>query len=87
MVAAGSGVGQAAVQIAGLYGARVIGTAGSAEKLERARTLGVVAVIDHHTQDIAGKIERLTNKRGVAVVIEHVGEATWATSRSAHAGD
>ena len=80
VLAAGSGVGQAAVQIARLHGARVFATAGSAVKLERARALGADAVIDHHTQDVAEEIKRLTNKRGVDVVIEHVGEATWAKS-------
>jgi NADPH:quinone reductase-like Zn-dependent oxidoreductase len=80
VLAAGSGVGQAAVQIARLHGARVFATAGTAGKLERARALGADAAIDHHTQDIAEEIKRLTNKRGVDIVIEHVGEATWAKS-------
>ena len=80
VLAAGSGVGQAAIQIAFLHGARVFATAGSADKLERARALGAFEVIDHHRQDIAGEIKRLTNRRGVDVVIEHVGEATWAKS-------
>ena len=80
VLAAGSGVGQAAIQIAALHGARVFATAGSADKLERARALGAFEVIDHHRQDIAEEIKRLTNKRGVDVVIEHVGEATWAKS-------
>jgi NADPH:quinone reductase-like Zn-dependent oxidoreductase len=80
ILAAGSGVGQAAIQIARLRGARVIATAGSEEKLEKARALGAAEVIHHHRQDIADEIKRLTNKRGVDVVIEHVGEATWAKS-------
>ncbi|HEY7284210.1 MAG TPA: zinc-binding dehydrogenase [Vicinamibacterales bacterium] len=80
VLAAGSGVGQAAIQIARLHGARVIATAGSEEKLERARAMGASEVIHHHKQDIAEEIKRLTNKRGVDVVIEHVGEATWAKS-------
>jgi NADPH:quinone reductase-like Zn-dependent oxidoreductase len=80
VLAAGSGVGQAAIQIACLHGARVFATAGSAAKLERARALGAVEVIDHHRQDIAEEVKRLTNKRGVDVVIEHVGEATWPKS-------
>ena len=80
VLAAGSGVGQAAVQIAALFGARVFATAGSDEKLERARVLGASAVIHHHKQDIADEVRRLTNKRGVDVVIEHVGEATWLKS-------
>ncbi len=80
VLAAGSGVGQAAIQIAFLHGARVFATAGSADKLERTRALGAFEVINHHQQDIAGEIKRLTNRRGVDVVIEHVGEATWAKS-------
>jgi len=78
ILAAGSGVGQAAIQIALLHGARVFATAGSDDKLERARSMGAFAAIHHHKQDIADEIKRLTNKRGVDVVIEHVGEATWA---------
>jgi NADPH:quinone reductase-like Zn-dependent oxidoreductase len=80
VVAAGSGVGQAAIQIAALHGARVFATAGSDAKLERARALGAAEVIHHHDQDVAEEIKRLTNRRGVDVVIEHVGEATWAKS-------
>src|SRR5437762_9891142 len=80
ILAAGSGVGQAAIQVAFLHGARVFATAGSEEKLERARSLGAFEVINHRTQDIAEEIKRLTNRRGVDVVIEHVGEATWSKS-------
>lgn len=80
VLAAGSGVGQAAIQIARLFGARVIATAGSADKLERARALGADDVINHYDEDVADAVKRLTNRRGVDVVIEHVGEATWAQS-------
>jgi NADPH:quinone reductase-like Zn-dependent oxidoreductase len=80
ILAAGSGVGQAAIQIAVLHGARVLATAGSDEKLARAQTLGASELIHHHKQDIAAEIKRLTNRRGVDVVIEHVGEATWPKS-------
>ncbi len=80
VLAAGSGVGQAAIQIAALHGARVFATAGTPEKRERARALGAAAVIDHYRDDIAVEIARLTAKRGVDIVIEHVGEATWARS-------
>jgi NADPH:quinone reductase-like Zn-dependent oxidoreductase len=76
----GSGVGQAAIQVAWLHGARVFATAGSDDKLARARELGAHDVINHHTQDLAAEIRRLTNKRGVDVVIEHVGTATWDRS-------
>src|SRR2546425_465839 len=80
VLAAGSGVGQAAIQIACMHGARVFATAGSDHKLERARSLGAFEVIHHHKQDVAEEIKRLTNRRGVDVVIEHVGEATWSKS-------
>ena len=80
VLAAGSGVGQAAVQVAFMHGARVFATAGSEEKLERARSLGAYEVIDHYKQDIAAEIARLTDGRGVDVVIEHVGAATWRKS-------
>ena len=77
---AGSGVGQAAIQIAWLHGARVFATAGTDEKLARARELGAAEVVNHHTQDLPAEIRRFTNNRGVDIVIEHVGEATWERS-------
>jgi NADPH:quinone reductase-like Zn-dependent oxidoreductase len=80
VLAAGSGVGQAAVQIAAVHGARVIATAGSEPKLQRARELGATEVINHHTQDVAEEIKRITSRRGVDVVFEHVGQATWQKS-------
>lgn len=80
VLAAGSGVGQAAIQIAFLHGARVFATAGTPDAIARARLLGAYEVIDHYRQDIAGEIDRMTNQRGVDVVIEHVGEATWTES-------
>jgi NADPH:quinone reductase-like Zn-dependent oxidoreductase len=78
--AAGSGVGSAAVQVGRLLGARVLATAGSDAKLERARELGADEVINYNEQDFAGEVLRLTGKRGVDVVVEHVGQATWAGS-------
>ena len=80
ILAAGSGVGQAAIQVAALHGARVLATGGSPEKLEQARRLGAAEVIDHHAQNIADEVKRLTNRRGVDIVIEHVGRATWDSS-------
>jgi NADPH:quinone reductase-like Zn-dependent oxidoreductase len=78
--AAGSGVGMAAIQIAKLFGARVIATAGSAEKLAKARALGADEAIHHHEADVVAEVKRLTGKKGVEVVIEHVGQATWERS-------
>jgi NADPH:quinone reductase-like Zn-dependent oxidoreductase len=78
--AAGSGVGSAAIQIAKLSGARVIATASSAAKLELARKLGADEVINYQEQDFFQEVRRLTNKRGVDVVVEHIGEHTWEKS-------
>ena len=80
VLGAGSGVGQAAIQIAWLHGARVYATAGTDEKLAQAKELGAAEVINHHTQDLPAEIRRVTNNRGVDVVIEHVGQATWDRS-------
>lgn len=77
---AGSGVGSAAIQIAGLFSARVIAVAGAAWKLEKARALGAAAGIDHREQDVLEEVRRLTGRRGVDVVFDHVGAATWQTS-------
>jgi NADPH:quinone reductase-like Zn-dependent oxidoreductase len=78
--AAGSGVGVAAVQIAKLLGARVIATAGSDAKLEKARALGADEVVNYETQDFVPEVRRLTAKKGVEVVFEHVGKKTWEKS-------
>lgn len=80
---AGSGVGSAAIQIARLFGARVIAVAGSDWKLERARALGADDTINHRTHPVGDEVRRLTGRRGVDVVVEHVGQATWDTSLKA----
>jgi NADPH:quinone reductase-like Zn-dependent oxidoreductase len=80
ILGAGSGVGTAAIQLAKVLGARVIATAGSKAKLEHALKLGADTAINHAIQDISAEVKRLTNKRGVDVVIEHVGVATWDKS-------
>ncbi|HYL34404.1 MAG TPA: zinc-binding dehydrogenase, partial [Bryobacteraceae bacterium] len=80
VLAASSGVGMAAVQIAKMFQCRVIATAGGAAKLEKAKALGADHVIDHYTQDIAAEVKACTANRGVDVVFEHVGAATWAKS-------
>lgn len=77
---AGSGIGVAAIQIARLYGARVIATAGGEAKLEAARRLGAEVAIDYRTTDFAAECRRLTGKRGVDAVIEHVGGDVFAAS-------
>jgi NADPH:quinone reductase-like Zn-dependent oxidoreductase len=80
ILGAGSGVGTAAIQIAKFFAARVIATAGSDQKLDRARQLGADHLINHKTQKIRDEVRRITNKRGVDIVFEHVGTATWDES-------
>jgi NADPH:quinone reductase-like Zn-dependent oxidoreductase len=88
VLAASSGVGMAAVQIARMFQCRVIATAGGEEKMARARELGAEYTIDHYRDDIAAQVRKITGRRGVDVVVEHVGAATWPKSLQclAHAG-
>ncbi|MFN2577738.1 MAG: zinc-binding dehydrogenase [Pyrinomonadaceae bacterium] len=78
--AAGSGVGSLGIQIAKLLGARVVATASSDEKLVRARALGADETINYSNDDWPKQVKRLTQGRGVDVVFEHTGEATWPGS-------
>lgn len=78
--AAGSGVGSIAIQIAKLHGASVITTAGSDAKLAKARELGADETINYSSEDWPKQIKRLTNGRGVDIVFEHTGAATWPGS-------
>ena len=80
--AAGSGVGSIAIQIAKLRGARVITTASSDAKLAKARELGANETINYTHDDWPKEVRRLTNKKGVDVVVEHTGAATWPGSIS-----
>ena len=80
VLAANSGVGSAAVQVAKLLGAWVIATAGDREKMEKAAKLGADFTIDHYRQDVLAEVRKLTEKRGVDVVVEHVGKSTWEGS-------
>jgi NADPH:quinone reductase-like Zn-dependent oxidoreductase len=78
--AAGSGVGSAAIQIARLCGARVMTTVGSDDKVEFARDLGADHVVNYRTQDFVEEAKRWTGKRGVDVVVEHIGGETFEKS-------
>ncbi len=71
--AVGSGIGSAAVQLAHIAGATVIGTASTDEKLARASELGMDHGINHQTQDVVEEVMRLTNDRGADLAYEHVG--------------
>lgn len=78
--AAGSGVGSIGIQVAKLRGARVIATASTDEKLEKARELGADEVVNYSKEDWPKEVKRLTGKLGVDVVFEHTGAATWPGS-------
>ena len=80
VLAAGSGVGSAAIQIAKLWGAQVIATASSQAKLEKAQAAGADQVINSQTQNFVTEIHRLTAGRGADIVVEHVGQNTWKHS-------
>lgn len=80
ILAAASGVGVAAVQIAKLHGATVIAAAGSDEKLEKVKALGADHLINYEKQNFREEALKITGKRGVDIVFEHVGEKTWPDS-------
>ncbi len=78
--AAGSGIGSAAIQIAKLSGAEVITTAGTIEKLEKARGLGADYGILYAKDDLVEKVKEFTGGKGVDVVFEHIGPDTFEKS-------
>jgi NADPH:quinone reductase-like Zn-dependent oxidoreductase len=80
VLAAGSGIGTAAIQIAKLAGAWVVAAAGRDEKLAKAKALGADEVINYGREDFSNKIREFTGGKGVDVVFEHVGPETWEKS-------
>ena len=76
----GGGVAQAALRICKQIGARAWVTSGSDEKLERAKLLGADEVLNHRTMNVGKEIRARTGKRGVTVVVDSVGQATWDAS-------
>ncbi len=78
--AGGSGIGTAAIQLAKKMGCTVITTVGSDDKIERAKALGADHVINYRVDRFEGVVRKLTKKKGVDVVFEHVGKDTWAGS-------
>jgi NADPH2:quinone reductase len=76
----GGGVATAALAIAKALGANVVVTSSSDTKLARAVELGADAVVNHAVGDVAEAVQQATGGRGVDLVVEHVGEATWKTS-------
>ncbi|MFK4060595.1 zinc-binding dehydrogenase [Brucella anthropi] len=78
--AGGSGIGSAAIQLAKKMGCTVITTVGSDDKIEKAKALGADHVINYREDRFEGVVRKLTKKKGVDVVFEHVGADTWAGS-------
>ncbi|PWK69041.1 zinc-binding dehydrogenase [Aminobacter sp. AP02] len=78
--AGGSGIGSAAIQLAKKLGCTVITTVGSNDKIEKAKALGADHVINYREDRFEGVVRKLTKKKGVDVVFEHVGKDTWAGS-------
>jgi NADPH:quinone reductase-like Zn-dependent oxidoreductase len=74
---AGSGVSHAAIQFAKLGGATVIATSSTEAKMLRARELGADHTIDYRVEDVAARVREITAGRGVDVVLDHTGAATW----------
>lgn len=78
--AGGSGIGSSAIKMAKAIGATVITTVGTDEKAEKAEALGADHVINYREERFESRVRRLTGKKGVDVVFEHVGPDTWAGS-------
>ena len=76
----GGGVSTATLAIGKALGANVMVTSSSEAKLERARELGADATVNHATGDVKEAVKEATGGRGADIVVETVGEATWATS-------
>ncbi|MBM4166261.1 MAG: zinc-binding dehydrogenase [Ignavibacteria bacterium] len=70
---AGSGVGIAAIQIAKMFNAKIITTAGSDDKLAQAQQLGADELINYNAKNFSDEVKRITEKKGVDVVFEHIG--------------
>ena len=78
--AGGSGIGTVAIKMAKAIGAKVITTVGDDGKAEKARALGADHVINYRTERFEGVVRKLTAKKGVDVVFEHVGAETFSGS-------
>jgi 2-desacetyl-2-hydroxyethyl bacteriochlorophyllide A dehydrogenase len=77
IVGASSGVGSAAIQVAKLFGARVIATTSTEEKIAKAKNIGADEVVNYSKQNVLQEVRRLTEKKGVEIVIDHVGQSVW----------
>jgi alcohol dehydrogenase len=78
--AGGSGIGTVAILMAKAIGCTVITTVGDDSKIERVKALGADHVINYREERFEGAVRKITGKKGVDVVFEHVGPDTWAGS-------
>ena len=76
-----SGVGSAAIQICREFGAEVIATAGNDDKCEYTKNIGAHHVVNHNQNNWLNEVKNITGKKGVDVVFEHIGSATWEQSQ------
>lgn len=83
VLAAGSGVGSGAIQIAKLWGAQVIAIGRDFAKLKQAQEIGADEVINYTEVDFLEEIQQITQKRGADIVVETVGAETWDKSVAA----
>lgn len=81
VLGASGGVAVAAIQICKIIGARVFAVTSSQEKMAKARAIGADIAVDRNTSDPFEDVRRLTNGRGVDLVLENVGAATWGESQ------
>jgi len=80
ILAAGSSIGVAAIQIAKYFNCKVIATASTEGKLGKARELGADYLVNYAERNFAHEVLRITKNRGVDIVFEHVGTSTWEKS-------
>ena len=78
--AGGSGIGTAAIQLAKAAGATVIATVGSDDKAQMARAIGADHVVNYREERFEGRVRKITERKGVDVVFEHIGPDTWEGS-------
>jgi NADPH:quinone reductase-like Zn-dependent oxidoreductase len=77
---ASSGVGSAAIIVAKLFGAKVITTANSAEKINSAKNLGADLVINYISEDVPSAVMSFTNNKGATIAFDHIGNGGWSKS-------
>ena len=80
ILAAGSSIGVAGIQVAKHFDCKVIATASTQAKLDKTRELGADYAINYAEKNFAHEVMRITGNRGVDIVFEHVGTDTWKKS-------